>query len=118
MPPTRRRSGLSSSGLDSVIPAAAPAGEQPPAAGQDQPKNASTPAAEKPRTVKFGGYIDTEVAEQVRDALSALGGSWTTGALMEEALTREVERLAAEHNGGTPFPPRAEERLRTGPRIK
>jgi len=113
MPPTRRRSGLSSSGLDDVIPHAQPPTPTAPAA---EPAAAS--AEDKPKVVKFGGYIDPEVAEEVRDALSALGGSWTTGALMEQALTREVARLAEEHNGGKPFPARAEERLRRGPRIK
>lgn len=114
MPPTRRRSGLSSSGLDDVIPHAS----QPPAAAAADDKPATPPAEDKPKVVKFGGYIAPEVAEEVRDALSALGGSWTTGALMEQALTREVARLAEEHNGGKPFPPREQERLRRGPRIK
>lgn len=113
MPPTRRRSGLSSSGLDDVIPHAQPA----PAAAAPQ-ASTKAPAEDKPKVVKFGGYIAPEVAEEVRDALSALGGSWTTGALMEQALTREVARLAEEHNGGKPFPPREQERLRRGPRIK
>ena len=70
MPPTRRRSGLSSSGLDDVIPHAQPAPEQPTAA---EPTKA--PAEDKAKVVKFGGYIAPEVAEEVRDALSALGGS-------------------------------------------
>lgn len=116
MPPNRRRSGLSSSGLDSVIPAAQ-SSDRP--TGREEAATPAKPAAaDKPKVVKFGGYIDPEVAEQARDALSALGGSWTLGALMEQAISREVERLAAEHNGGKPFPPRAEERLRTGPRLR
>ena len=106
----QRRSGLASSGLDAVIPTMTTPLPDPPA-----------PKVVKPQTeaakVKFGGYIDPQIAEQARDALYALGGSWTAGALIEGALKREIDRLATEHNGGKPFPTREEQRLRTGPRI-
>jgi hypothetical protein len=106
----QRRSGLASSGLDAVIPTITTPLTDPPA-----------PKVVKPQTeaakVKFGGYIDPQVAEQARDALYALGGSWTAGALIEGALRREIDRLATEHTGGNPSPTREQPRLRTGPRI-
>ena len=124
----KQRRGLSSSGLDAVIPAAATAPTQsaPPAAAGTAPKPAArsaTKPASQPATpssagkVKFGGYIDPEIAERARDALSWLGGAWTTGALLEEGIELALARLQKEHNGGQPFPARKDERLRRGPRI-
>jgi len=81
----------------------------------------SRPAAVQPaapKQVKFAGYIHPDVAEEVKDAVSALGGNWTIGSLMEEALTREIKRLAKEHNGGDPFPARTSAKLRVGRRIQ
>lgn len=74
------------------------------------------PAGERP--VRFGAYLKASVAEDVRDAVVALGGSWTIAAVMEGALVREVERLAQEHHGGRPFPPRDGRPLRVGRRIQ
>lgn len=126
----KQRRGLSSSGLDAVIPAAAttPTQSAPsPAAAGTAPKPAvrsATKPASQPTTtpssagkVKFGGYIDPEIAERARDALSWLGGAWTTGALLEEGIELALARLQKEHNGGKPFPARKDERLRRGPRI-
>ena len=108
----QRRSGLASSGLDAVIPTITTPLPDP----QTEAAKVVKPQTEAAK-VKFGGYIDPKVAEQARDALYALGGSWTAGALIEGALRREIDRLATEHNGGKPFPTREEQRLRTGPRI-
>ncbi|ACV79890.1 hypothetical protein [Nakamurella multipartita] len=125
----KQRRGLSSSGLDAVIPAAATAPTQSapaPTAAVTAAKPAArsaTKPASQPATpssagkVKFGGYIDPEIAERARDALSWLGGAWTTGALLEEGIELALARLQKEHNGGKPFPARKDERLRRGPRI-
>lgn len=125
----KQRRGLSSSGLDAVIPAAATAPNQsalaPVAAttaakpaARSAPKPAPQPATPSSAgKVKFGGYIDPEIAERARDALSWLGGAWTTGALLEEGIELALARLQKEHNGGKPFPARKDERLRRGPRI-
>jgi hypothetical protein len=112
----KQRRGLSSSGLDAVIPAAAPSPARPAAtpAATDTAKPATASSAGK---VKFGGYIDPDIAERARDALSWLGGAWTTGALIEEGIELALTRLQDDHNGGKPFPARKEERLRRGPRI-
>lgn len=131
MPPTRRRSpsapdpealaSLSkpaprltrSADVDPVLGARGPAPETTPAT-----TTAAAAGDAAPKVVKFAGYISSEVADQVRDAVIALGGSWSIGSLMEEALIREVQRLAEEHNDGQPFPQRAGAKLRVGRRIQ
>lgn len=79
---------------------------------------ATSAAPTKPiKPIKFSSYLDPEIADRLRNALFFLGGDWTTGALLEQALTRELGRLADDYNGGHPFPPRSSTRLRPGSRI-
>jgi len=68
----------------------------------------SAPPA-RPARVRASFSIPPEVLDAVRDAaahLSADSGRLTPAQLAERALRAEVERLAAEHNRGRPFPPR------------
>ncbi len=78
---------------------------------------AATPTAPT-KPIKFSSYLDPEIADRLRNALFFLGGDWTTGALLEQALTRELDRLADDYNDGHPFPPRSSTRLRPGSRIR
>lgn len=113
---TRRRGGLTNNPLDQLIP------ETPPAADQPDPKTPAepqpAPGATAPRKpVKFGGYIDPAISDQVRDAMVVLGPEWTLGEFMEQAFTLFIQAKADELNGGKPFPPRRREKLRPGRRI-
>ena len=59
--------------------------------------------------------MEAELIEAVRDATAYLSQEQdrvTVGELAEEALRAELHRLAAEHNSGRPFPPRAPESRR------
>jgi len=56
------------------------------------------------KAIKFSSYLDPEGADRLRNATIFLGGHWTTGALLEQALTRELGRLADDYNDGKPFP--------------
>ncbi len=78
---------------------------------------AATPVAPT-KPIKFSSYLDPEIADRLRNALFFLGGDWTTGALLEQALARELDRLADDYNDGHPFPPRSSTRLRPGSRIR
>ena len=88
-------------------------------AGQNAggPAEAAATSAAPTKPIKFSSYLDPEIADRLRNALFFLGGDWTTGALLEQALTRELGRLADDYNGGHPFPPRSSTRLRPGSRI-
>jgi len=86
-------------------------------ASADQASAAQTPAA-RTKPIKFSSYLDPEIADRLRNVLFFLGGDWTTGALLGQALTRELDRLADEYNDGDPFPPRSSTRLRPGSRIR
>jgi hypothetical protein len=60
--------------------------------------------------------MEAELLEAVRDATAYLSQEQdrvTLGELAEEALRAELHRLAAEHNSGRPFPPRAPQRRRS-----
>ncbi len=120
---TRRRGGLADNPLDQLIPDPAASNptpvpdsteETPRAATKSEPADGLT-APQKP--VKFGGYIDPEISDQVRNAMVALGPEWTLGEFMEQAFTMFIKAKADELNGGKPFPPRRREKLRTGRRI-
>lgn len=89
---------------------------QAPEAGESGEAAATPTAPIKP--IKFSSYLDPEIADRLRNALFFLGGDWTTGALLEQALTRELDRLADDYNDGHPFPPRSSTRLRPGSRIR
>ncbi len=101
-----------SADVDPVLGVGSPPAEAP------APAPPETPAPKAERSIRFGAYIKASVAEDVRDAVVALGGDWTIAALMEGALVREVQRLAEEHRGGEPFPKRSSQRLRAGRRIQ
>lgn len=78
--------------------------------------SATGPGAHEPRPgleAETSLLLPTVRAEAARDAVVARS---PTG-LVESALARELERLAAEHNGGEPFPPRQRRELRPGWRI-
>jgi hypothetical protein len=71
------------------------------------PGPAAPPA--RPARVRASFSIPPEVLDAVRDAaahVSADAGRLTPAQLAERALRAEVDRLAAEHNHGRPFPPR------------
>ena len=62
-----------------------------------------------PSKVHLDLHVDAALAEDVKDAAAYLSGPPThlnLSRLAERALRREVDRLAAEHHGGRPFPPR------------
>ena len=57
-------------------------------------------------------YLPLDVLEEARNAAVHLAGypvRLTLTRLAEEALRRELARLAALHNQGEPFPPRDED---------
>jgi hypothetical protein len=68
----------------------------------------AAPAA-RPARVRASFSVPPDVLEAIRDAaahLSAGPSRVTLAELAERALRAEVERLAAAHNRGRPFPPR------------
>jgi len=128
MPP-RRRAGLSSSGLtgtglDTVIPAGDPPAADPSSADPSDaaPASSSTETAAGARKEKIAAYVPGELAESVRDAVAALGSHIddprSLSELLESALRREVERLQRERNDGQPFPRRARRHLPAGRRAE
>jgi hypothetical protein len=135
MPPSRRRSAATpdpaalaslsevaprltrSPDVDPVLGTGGTLAERASAAPMPTPST-KTAQPQGEGATRFGAYIKASVAEDVRDAVVALGGNWTIGALMEQALVREVQRLAEENNDGQPFPQRGGRRLRPGPRIQ
>jgi|GEM_PF-3716140 hypothetical protein len=128
---TKRRGGLAGNPLDQLIPDPAAAAEpdpppdtEPDAETAQAPRSTTTePAAATagmtaPRKpIKFGGYIDPAISDQVRDAMVVLGPEWTLGEFMEQAFTMFIQAKADELNGGKPFPARRREKLRPGRRI-
>lgn len=119
MPPSKRRSGLSSSpltsGLDTVIPEAAVAPET--AAEPRKPAGADTTTGPKE---KIAGYVPAELADSVRDAVASLGSHVddprSLSEFLETAARNELARLQQERNGGRPFPRRARRQLVAGRR--
>ena len=120
MPPTKRRSGLSSSaltGLDTVIPE--PTGELAPAPPSQpaKPAGADTTAGAKE---KLAGYVPKELLESVKDAVSALGSHEddprSLSEFLENAARTELARLQQQRNDGRPFPRRARRQLVAGRR--
>ena len=119
---SRRRGGLAANPLDQLIPdpALSEPAPDPVSIETPTPVNQSETAAgmTAPRKpVKFGGYIDPEISDQVRDAMVVLGPEWTLGEFMEQAFTMFIKAKADELNGGKPFPARRREKLRPGRRI-
>ena len=58
---------------------------------------------------RITAQVETELAEQVRDAvmwLHSVGVHTTISAIAAAGLRTELARLAAEHRSGRPFPPR------------
>ncbi len=114
MPPTRRRAGLSSSGLsglDAVIPAGAPTGD-------NTPTPAATTTSE--RKEKLAGYVPADLVDSVRDAVAALGSHpedpRSLSEFLENAARNELARLERERNEGRAFPSRARRQLVPGRR--
>lgn len=63
----------------------------------------------KPLTTreKYSVYLAPESIQRVKDAVSFLMGDpayLTVSTFFEQAIQREVERLAQKHHGGKPFP--------------
>jgi hypothetical protein len=123
---SRRRGGLAANPLDQLIPDPAAAEPTPGPASTEASRPAPQPAPKTeiasgltaPRKpVKFGGYIDPEISDQVRDAMVVLGPEWTLGEFMEQAFAMFIKAKADELNGGKPFPARRREKLRPGRRI-
>ena len=119
---SRRRGGLAANPLDQLIPDPAlsepapdPVSIETPQPGNQTETAGGMTAPRKP--VKFGGYIDPEISDQVRDAMVVLGPEWTLGEFMEQAFTMFIKAKADELNGGKPFPARRREKLRPGRRI-
>ncbi|GAA2017947.1 hypothetical protein JL107_14440 [Nakamurella flavida] len=139
-----RRGGLARNPLATLVPdpAALPPTPEPPATEPHTPVAAdsrpadtepavATPAPAAPPTgdagegpagpprkpVKFGGYIDPAIADQVRDTLVALGPEWTVGEFMEQAFLAFMHAKEDELNEGRPFPHRRRDKLRTGRRV-
>ena len=86
-----RRPALGADPLDAIVPAAA----------------AEPPPVRPPKRVRVSYDIPPELADRVRDVAVGLSGPplrLTLGALAEQALLREVERLEAKHNEGRRFP--------------
>ena len=70
----------------------------------------SKPASTKKERVAF--YLSEDLADEIRNAVVQLSGPplrLTMTELAEMAFQKELERLKAEHNGGKPFPKRAED---------
>ena len=120
MPPTKRRSGLSSSaltGLDTVIPepAAEPASAAPSEPAKPAGADTTTGAKEK-----LAGYVPKELLESVKDAVSALGSHEddprSLSEFLENAARTELARLQQQRNDGRPFPRRARRQLVAGRR--
>jgi hypothetical protein len=68
---------------------------------------------EPPPKARVSLRVSAELLEAARDASAYLSQEQervTLGELAEEALRVELQRLAAEHNSGRPFPPRPNER--------
>lgn len=92
-------------------------------AGSDTPvlpdKGGAVRRAYKPVTrPKCSLYLLPDVLERARDAADFLSGPperLTLTALVEQAVNREIERLAKKHNHGKPFPARSAD-LRRGSR--
>ena len=128
-----RRGGLARNPLDMLVPdpTVSPVVPDPHHAPAPQPTPAPVepPADAAPgadgahptdvphKPVKFGGYIDPEIADHVRDTLVALGPEWTVGEFMEQAFLMFMHEKEIELNGGHPFPHRRRDKLRTGRRI-
>ena len=58
---------------------------------------------------RITAQVETELAEQVRDAvmwLHSVGVHTTISAIAAAGLRTELARLAAQHRSGRPFPPR------------
>ncbi len=117
MPPTRRRAGLSSSGLsglDAVIPAGGPLGDATPTPAA--PVGATT----SERKEKLAGYVPADLVDSVRDAVAALGSHpedpRSLSEFLENAARNELARLERERNEGRAFPRRARRRLVPGRR--
>ena len=121
MPPTKRRSGLSSSalaGLDTVIPEAATEPAAAPATStSSKPAGADTTTGAKE---KLAGYVPKELLESVKDAVSALGSHEddprSLSEFLENAARTELARLQQDRNNGRPFPRRARRHLVAGRR--
>ena len=103
-----KRQAIGDDPLD-ALPGRAPAAAPEARAGEARPGG---PKA------KMSFVLPAGLAEAARDAVVALSptGLTLTGPV-EAALARELERLAAEHDGGAPFPPRQHRELRPGRRI-
>lgn len=120
MPPSKRRSGLSSSaltGLDTVIPE--PAAE-PAAAAPSEPAKPAGVDTTTGTKEKLAGYVPKELLESVKDAVSALGSHEddprSLSEFLENAARTELGRLQRERNNGRPFPRRARRQLVAGRR--
>ena len=120
MPPTKRRSGLSSSaltGLDTVIPEPT---VEPAAATPSQPTKPAGADTTTGAKEKLAGYVPKELLESVKDAVSALGSHEddprSLSEFLENAARTELARLQQERNSGRPFPRRARRQLVAGRR--
>jgi len=122
MPPSKRRSGLSSSaltGLDTVIPEPAAEPAVTIGSGPRKPAGADTTTGAKE---KIAGYVPAELADSVRDAVTALGSHAddprSLSEFLENAARNELARLQQERNDGRPFPRRARRQLVAGRRAE
>jgi hypothetical protein len=108
-PRARRHRQVGRNALDDLLPGPDPgvATEPPPRRSRSRSGGRSH-GGERRRKVWVNFELPADVLAAVTDAVSALSGPpvWMTmGDLAERALRAEVERLAAEHNDGRPFPP-------------
>ena len=62
--------------------------------------------------VKASVWIKPELLERCRNAVVSIGEGLTFTRLLDDALTREVQRLERKHRGGRAFPARRSELTR------
>ncbi len=64
-----------------------------------------------PKKQRFTTHLPPELVDECRNAVVALYSTsgLSLSALVEEALRREIKRLAKRHNEGNPFPARKRE---------
>lgn len=96
--------------LDAVLPGQG---------GTEHTKHTKHTQQQPARRVRVTFYLPADLLEQARDATVMLQGppvQLTLSGLAEAGIRAELDRLAAEHNGGRPWPPRGGD-LRQGRRI-
>ena len=67
--------------------------------------------------VKASVWVRPALLEQCRDAVKSIGGGYSFTRLLDDALTRELQRLSRKHRGGRAFPVRKGE-LKRGARAR